>query len=335
MSSQLQPELICRPLDSIDVGRCQFPDSPLLPGLDPPENTPDETWLVVDRQKIVACASLWQTAAPCYREQSTAVAGHFFAAAKEAGVLLLEQLKQRAARRGAAYLIGPMDGDTWHRYRLVSRPNKTLPFLFDLETPLWWNEIFQLAGFTAVKRYHSSVGRPGAYSDRSVTRFTERMQAMKLRVRTFDPEHWQEELSRLHPLCCRCFSNNFLYTDITLETFLHMYKPVLNILDPDFFLIAEDDGEPVGFVFGYPNRVPHGDGAVESLVLKTVARLPGRLYAGLGACLVHEFHTRAETHGYKQIVHAFMAAGNASAVISKKSTGVTVCEYLLYGCPLR
>ena len=65
------------------------------------------------------------------------------------------------------------------------------------------------------------------------------------------------------------------------------------------------------------------------MIVKTVAVLPGRLTAGLGALLAEETHHRAARLGMTRAVHALMHEHNASLVISRRQ-GTVMRRYTLF-----
>ena len=71
-----------------------------------------------------------------------------------------------------------------------------------------------------------------------------------------------------------------------------------------------------------------------TVVMKTLAVLPGRSYAGLGSHLVRRNQTMASELGYQRVVHALMHTGNPSRGISRRY-GNTIRRYTLFARMLR
>ena len=55
---------------------------------------------------------------------------------------------------------------------------------------------------------------------------------------------------------------------------------------------------------------------MDTVILKTVAVLPGRASAGLGSVLVDKVHLTAHGFGFRQAIHALMHETNKSRNIS-------------------
>jgi GNAT superfamily N-acetyltransferase len=99
---------------------------------------------------------------------------------------------------------------------------------------------------------------------------------------------------------------------------------------PELVLVAEHEGRPVGFAFSVPDHLEGArTGRASTVIVKTVAVLPGRLTAGLGALLTEETHHRAARLGMMRAVHALMHEHNASLVISRRQ-GAVMRRYTLF-----
>jgi hypothetical protein len=88
----------------------------------------------------------------------------FFEAMNEPA--LVQQLLREAAAwlraQGAQQVIGPMDGDTWHRYRVNAGPFDEPPFLLEPVNPPFYAELwapFQIVERYSSKRVHDVAGR--------------------------------------------------------------------------------------------------------------------------------------------------------------------------------
>src|SRR6185437_7052476 len=78
---------------------------------------PDATLVIRDGQRLRARASLWWSDAPPLAGHRVGAIGHYGAA--EASTLLLANCCRVLADKGCTIAVGPMDGNTWRRYRLI------------------------------------------------------------------------------------------------------------------------------------------------------------------------------------------------------------------------
>ena len=88
--------------------------------------------------------------APGWGGLRTAAIGGFKCESAVAGAKLLSQAGTDLAAEGFGALIGPMDGDTWHRYRVVTETDGSRPFLMEPVSDPHDGEAFASAGFTAI-----------------------------------------------------------------------------------------------------------------------------------------------------------------------------------------
>lgn len=238
---------------------------------------------------------------------------------------LLEEATAHANRIGAEYLLGPMNGDTWHSYR-IALPSPFPPFFLEPYNKPWYATQFLGAGFAPVASYHSSNIPAGA--EVGVEERTQRFAEEGITIRELDPERFDREVERIYAVSVEAFRPNPFYTPISLEETLAMYRPLQGIVEPAFAILAEDaDGETVGFAFAVRNLyAPPGD----SLVVKTAAVLPSQFGKGLGSLLIESIHARGRAHGYRTMIHALMYDGNPSARVLREESE-TVRRYELYG----
>lgn len=305
-----------------------IPEHPCMPDI---LGAQEETLAVIDGNTLRAVCSLWTEHTPTFKNYKTAAIGNFFAEEDKAGISLLDYASERLKEQGFDYVVGPMNGDTWHSYRLVTDAGKYPPFFMEYYTPETWPKMFSSTGFKKIASYSTAKAIDIEYEDESARKFGAKKDDLELVIRPFDVAQAKAELTAMHTLSLQSFSRNFLYTDISLPDFLRLYEKIVPYVDPDFFLLAEHQGNLVGFIFAIPDFLQKQRGeAVDTLIIKTVAKIPDRTYAGLGNYLVHKIHRQAITKGFKSVIHALMHDNNASRAISDKSAQ-TIRKYALYG----
>lgn len=310
----------------------QIDKHPLLPDITAlAKSSSQETYLATFENKLQAVCSLWDENNLAYQNYKTAILGHFFADNPAGALDLIQYCLNLLIKRGFEYVVGPMDGNTWHSYRLVNDYGSYPPFFLEYYTPKEWNSVFQSAGFESIAKYSSAITRDLSCQDKSSEKFAARISQLGLDIRRFDIEASEKDLISIHQLSLKSFAKNFLYTDITQSNFLALYEKVMPYVNPEFTLLAEDNGQLVGFIFAIPDYLQKQRGEViDTIIIKTVAKIPSRKYAGLGSYLVSEVHKRAAQYGFKQALHALMYDNNASRAISNKSA-YKIREYTLYG----
>ncbi len=290
-----------------------------------------EAHLRLMREGVVAAhCSLWWTGAPHLPDHAPGIVGHYGAVDATAASGLLDHACAELSARGCTIAIGPMDGCTWRRYRVLTERGTEPPFFMEADNPPDWPDHFRAAGFRDLARYFSALCTDLSYADPRLDRVAPRMEQAGVRIRAIDPARFEEELAAIHRLSLVSFRDNFLYSPISEAEFIAQYRPILPKLRPELALLAERQGRLAGFLFAVPDLFQALRGEpVDTVILKTAAVLPGREFAGLGNLLVARCHAAAAALGYRRAVHALMHESNESRSVSAHY-GTPFRGYTLY-----
>lgn len=275
----------------------------------------------LQRQHRGASCAVWLHG-PTWEGRQAAAIGRFTCDSAEDGVSLLAEVTAELRDEGCRAVLGPMDGDTWHTYRLVVESDARPPFLLEPPESASAVEAFGRAGFVPVADYVSSI------ADSQRLRCGLRG-AGGVILRSFDPSRAEDELRTIFRLSRDGFAGNAFYTPITEADFLNLYRPVLPRLVPDLVLLAEDaGGVPLGFIFCLPDFA--GGLPPATLIVKTYAAIR----PGVGSILVDGAHRAARRMGFAQVIHALMHADNKSLRHSTLMGGQIFRRYSLFGTVL-
>jgi len=257
--------------------------------------------------------------APSLDGARTAALGVFDCDTAEAGARVIGAALARLKAEGFGAVLGPMDGNTWGKHRLVVESDGRPPFLMEPQNPARHVDAFEQSGLKVVSRWVSAV-RPSDIPPSGSA------PPAGIRLRDFDPGHAEDELTRIHALSLLQFASNHFYVPISREDFLASYRPVLKAIDPELMLLAEDDaGELKAFLFALPN-LSEGPNT-KTVVLKTYASQ----VKGGGSMLANAFHERARKRGFVDVIHALMHETNLSAQHSGNTGGKVFRRYALWG----
>lgn len=272
-------------------------------------------------------AALWWRQVPQLGDERLGLIGAW--SPGDNGVELLATCCQRLQQAGCTLAVGPMDGSTWQSYRLLTWRGSHPPFALEPNTPDDWPEQWLAAGFMVDATYHSALIEPILLDDPRLLAVEQRLTDSGLRLRELDPQCYGEELRRIHGVALRAFADNYLYTPLREEEFVAQYTAAQHLLRPGLCWLAERDGQCVGFVFAIPDFEQQRRGQpVDTLVVKTLAVLPGRSLAGLGKLLTVRCHAGGARLGLTRAIHALMHDGNASRNTGGQST--IIRRYTLY-----
>lgn len=275
--------------------------------------------------------SLWWRVVPVQPGERLGVIGHFAAASAAEGGELLRAAVARLGTQGCTLAVGPMDGNTWRRYRAVTERGGEPAFVMEPDNPDWWAEAFTRAGFEPLAHYSSTLVEDLQRRDPRWDRARERLRAEGIRVRPIDLSRFADDLRGIHRISVESFSKNFLYADLPEDAFLAQYLPYREVIRPELVLIAEENGRPVGFLFGLPDLAERQRGEpVRTAIGKTLAVLPGRRYGGLGLVLTTVFHQRAAELGFQRVIHALQHEDNDRVRHMSAFFGRIMRRYTLY-----
>ncbi|WP_224825727.1 hypothetical protein [Cognatishimia sp. MH4019] len=257
--------------------------------------------------------------APVWRGR-TATVGKFKCEDAEAGAEMLSKACDALKSEGFESVIGPMDGSTWHAYRLVLESDGSAPFVMEPQSKPQNLAAFEKAGFEVIERYFSAR----VAIESQAHEMPEATEA--LWVETWDGTDPEGFFRDVHALSLNAFSGNVLYKPISEADFLAMYLPYVPMLVPDLILFARgQQGELAGFLFGLPN---YAEGrAPSSVILKTYASLQ----KGAGAMLAQQFHATAHQIGFSHAIHALIHEDNLSATRSRQEGAGVIRRYGLMG----
>ncbi len=242
---------------------------------------------------------------------------------------------------GAGEIVGPMDGDTWHSYRLNVGPWEEPPFLMEPWNPPYYPALWRASGFEVLETYCSKaitdLGAAAAHLEPAHARAL----AAGYRLEPLRPERFEAELARLYRLSCQIFRGNFLYSEIPEARFLALYRGARRLLDPDLALFGvAPDGSDAGFLFAFPDRfqaVAAMRGRKGPLALlrylalrrraaavnfKSLGVTPEHRRSGLASALIYRGYQAALTKGYPRANHCLMLVANPSMLLDGGLGGV-------------
>lgn len=214
---------------------------------------------------------------------------------------------QKAKDSGNKSIIGPINTNTWYRYRLLERdfseeslpPFGAEPYDRDYKEQLG---ILAESRFTVAARYHSSIftfdssakgkphdSNPSFYSDSnlfSVSNF-------------YSFCSFQALLAEIYTLSCLAFADNYLYQAISFDAFSKLYLPLEDLVKdfPPVLCRSQSSGELLGYCLVLPYLK-------DTILFKTIARKPGAQFAGMGRAMVEEAILRYSQKGYSKGVFA-------------------------------
>ena len=248
----------------------------------------------------------------------------------------------------AARVVGPIDGDTWHRYRWNVGPWDRPPFLMEPWNPPYYARLFEKSGFRPTEEYSSRRIEDVGASAEAIREKHVLAERAGYRFRGTDRGPLTVELRRIHEASLACFRGNPFYSDIPADRFLALYDGAERLIEPELLQIAEaPDGSLAGFLFSLPDReravrflarhpgpigklgfaaLRHSVGAVN---YKTLAVVPDHRRSGLGGALLYLAYRAALGRGWRSANHCLIREGNVSERYGRDQ-GAIFRRYVLF-----
>lgn len=250
--------------------------------------------------------------------------------------------------QGVRTIVGPIDGDTWHRYRFNVGPFDRPPFLMEPYNKPYYGGLWERAGFEPLESYYSMVVDDAHAAGDSLAMIHRRVLDRGYRLRPLEVARFDREMEVIYRLSTAIFAENFLYEDISLDDFLAMYRPFRALIDPELVWIAETaEGEPVGFLFAVIDyyaaaaAMRGGDGLLarlrflmnrrraDAVNMKSLGVLAGHRRSGLGAALACECYYTILRKGFRRANLCLIREGNPSGRLDG-GRGAVSRRYVLY-----
>jgi len=155
-----------------------------------------------------------------------------------------------AAEQGCTTLLGPLEFSSNDSCGLLTEGFDRPPAILMPYHAPYMARLLTDAGFEPVQELLAFEVGPDPDPERLAARaerFRIRLAGRGITVRTMDFARFVEEVAALHPIYEAIYSGNWGYMPMTREDFLHMAAGLKQISRPEFVLLAEQRGRPIGY----------------------------------------------------------------------------------------
>lgn len=275
---------------------------------------PDCHLLIKEAAYITAHCSLWYSEPFIEnRNKKMGIIGHFEATSQTNAHLILKQACSLLRQHGCSAVIGPMNGNTWRKYRFVTQTNGNPPFLMEPQNPTEYPEYFRSFGFSNYASYYSTLETPIEYDENACNATLAKLKQDGIYLETLDMNHFEQQLDIIYELSLVCFKDNLFYTPLEKEDFYQQYLSFKDYILPQLVFFAYQDDKPIGFFFGIPdyNQKAHQK-KIDTVLLKTIGVLPQYRQKRLGGLMISLAKQNAIQLGFQNAIYALMYQDNAS-----------------------
>lgn len=173
---------------------------------------------------------------------------------EEAVGLLLDKATEFLEQEGCKEIWAPVNGifGLFGGGLLSSGFEKTPSFL-QIYTPPYYHDYFIKAGFQPIKRLlHYSIDLTLSENLNRIKSLSEKSLPQNINIRRIDKSRWNDEARSILKIFNEAFAHLWGNVPFDYDEFVEFASEFKSLIIPDFWLIAEVDGEPSGFVGGFP-----------------------------------------------------------------------------------
>jgi GNAT superfamily N-acetyltransferase len=167
---------------------------------------------------------------------------------------VMESARQWLRDRGMQVIRGPLSPSTNYECGMLvdgydSTPNVMMPY----NSPSY-PRMMDTIGLRKCKDLLAYWSTPNEVSAAKVERVAKRAAGVQgVAIRQINMKKFDEEVQMIWNLYNSSWAHNWGFVPMTREEFLHEAAEMKQILKPDFVLIGEVQGRPVGFALALPN----------------------------------------------------------------------------------
>ena len=176
-----------------------------------------------------------------------------------AATLLLAEAATWARGQGADVLYGPIDFNTFGRYRVrVSAEPDAVPFPGEPYNPAYYAPLLERAGFHVAREYVTQIGRIKPQPLEAQREMVRAVAGAGYTLEPLDGAAWLAALPELHRKADEIFADSFGYTPVSYEQFASGYGASVakRLCARTSVLARGPDGDLAGFFLVYPHYGP-------------------------------------------------------------------------------
>lgn len=254
---------------------------------------------------------------------------------KSASIFLIQQALLWLQENKVKSVFGPMDFNSWFKYRFKSQSNSGAAMVthpWEPATPQIHVDAFRQTGFKEDIKFSSFNFEVSdnliwdAYISR-LHKDHEQAMARGLSIREIN---WQmniaDDLRAIFEISTMAFAQNPMFEPIPFEIFLSITEASARATNANGSRICfSKDGQPVGFLFAFNLN--------DMIVLKTIAVVPGFQSIGIANAMTYELCQFCRISNIRKSVGALIRQGNTSERIGHGfghfASSTTQDEYVL------
>ncbi len=175
---------------------------------------------------------------------------------QETANLLFDAASEWLKEQGSNTLIGPANFSTNETVGLLVEGFDSPPVAMMPYNAPYYRDLLENAGLkkrTDLLAYDVPYDTHNDKSVRLLNTLGERLKRNNILIRKINMKNFKEEAEKLREVYNQAWDKNLGFVPMTEHEFNHMAKDLKMVLNPDFCLVAEQDGKFIGFALGIPD----------------------------------------------------------------------------------
>src|SRR5690606_31356234 len=172
---------------------------------------------------------------------------------------LLGEAEKWLKEQGLQSMIGPVNFSTNETCGLLIEGFEGSPVVMMPYNPPYYLTLLENQGFQKRMDLRAYRYDAASYNDRSVKLLDviqDRLKRNAIIVRKINMKNFVEDVKAVREVYNKAWDSNMGFVPMTDKEFDHMAKDLKLILDPDFCLVAEQNGKLIGFALAIPDINP-------------------------------------------------------------------------------
>lgn len=240
----------------------------------------------------------------------------------EVSAILFDTVTKWLKEKGiAGKLLGPVNFSTNEPCGLLIQGFDSAPFLMQTYNKPYYANLLENYGLAKDVDLIAWHWDGQAYDDKSVrllNSLEERLKRNNIVIRKINLKKFKEEAAKLREVYNSAWDSNTGFVPLTDDEFDYLAKDLKLILDPDFALVAEQDGKIVAFGLALPNyneifqkikrgrllptgifKLLFGKKNIQSIRIYALGVIDGYRKMGIEACLYGTIIREYKAKGFK------------------------------------
>jgi len=167
---------------------------------------------------------------------------------QEVSHCLLDAASDALRAKGMTVMRGPMNFSTNEECGFLIEGFKDIPMLMTPYNPPYYNDLMEQYGMKKAKDLYAFIHEVRETLPEKVLRVAVIAEKRGISVRPVDKKKFNEEMRIFQKVYNSAWEKNWGFIPLTDEELFYLGERLKQIVVPELTLIAEDDGEPVGFM---------------------------------------------------------------------------------------